>query len=386
MKTIVDREKLADLWAGILGFTEKPQEVFGLFSDRLLDRQASDEDRLPHPGYVGRNYTKGGLLFLAMNPGNGPTNGPDPTEEPHYACLRSLRDAAPRERRKTFDALMAYDESWYPQIRIMKVVVKPVMDGTGHGFDSIAYMNVLKWRTKKSSGLAPLYKLSMKAHTLAQIEELEPGLIVLLGVGVSDVIQGIPEFNQLYSARCITIPRTIGDHRLAAEGLAAVQQACIRFRALGGSAAMKQPILQKQSLPSPTKPALPVISTPVQIPRSMPSRLVSSGKPQADRNRDQAKEFRQQMKTEAAALKIHLNDYILEVDRDNDVAIGGNGPRHAIITFAQKMAKRGATYGDVIGQTVIKGDGKPFKIAEADLLGYVCANGYCKLKPPAKTP
>jgi hypothetical protein len=88
------------------------------------------------------------------------------------------------------------------------------------------------------------------------------------------------------------------------------------------------------------------------------------------------------MKAQAAALNIHLNDYILEVDRDNDVAIGGNGPRHAIIAFAQKMAKRGATYGDVIGQTVIKGDGKPFKIAEADLLGYVCANGYCRLKSP----
>lgn len=384
MSENVNRESLADLWAQILSFTEHPQDVFGPYTDRLLDRQASDEDRLPHPGYVGRHYTRGGILFLGMNPGNGPTNGPDPTEEPHYACLRSLRDAAPQARRKAFDALMAYDESWYPQIRIMKVVVKPVLDGTGHGFDSIAYMNVLKWRTKKSSGLGPLYKLSMKAHTLAQIAELEPGLIVLLGVGVSDVLHGIPEFNQLYSERCVTIPRTIGDHRLAPEGLAAVQQACTRFRALGGVVPKKQPLLQKQSLPLPTPVAPPRAPAPVQVPRSIPSRAAISGKPQADRTRDQAMAFRQQMKAEAAARGFHINDYLLEADRDNDVAVGGSGPRHAIITFAQKMAKKGATYGDVIGQTIPKGDGKPFKIAEADLLGYVVANGYCRLVAPAR--
>ena len=90
------------------------------------------------------------------------------------------------------------------------------------------------------------------------------------------------------------------------------------------------------------------------------------------------------MKEEAAARNLHINDYLLEVDRENDVAIGGSGPRHAIITFAQKMAKQRATYGEVIGQTVIKGDGQPFKIAEADLLGYVVANGYCRMIAPTR--
>jgi len=384
MNENLDREKLAELWAGILGFTDHPQDVFGLFSDRLLDRQALDSDRLPHPGYVGRNYGKGGLLFLAMNPGNGPTNGPDPDEEPHYDCLRHLRDVPSQGRRKAFDALMAYDESWYPQIRIMKVVVKPVMDGTGNGFDSISYMNVLKWRTKTSSGLALLYKLSMKAHTMAQLAELDPGLIVLLGVGVSKVLHGIPEFSQVYADRCITIPRTIGDYRLAAEGLAAVKQACEQFKALPGapkSSTPARPILVPKAIKVAVPTPAPAPPPPARIRLVLPS---TGRKTQADKNSDQAGEFRRQWHAKAATMGIPLGDFILEMGRDNDVAVGMKGPRHAIVTLVQQMAKLGKTYADVLGRTVLKGDGKSFKIAEGELLGYVVANGYCKLVPPRR--
>lgn len=380
----ISREKLADLWAGILDYTEHPQDVFGLFSDRLLDRQASDSDRLPHPGYVGRNYAKGGLLFLAMNPGNGPTNGPDPAEQPHYEALRRLRDASPQGRVKAFDALMSYDESWYPQIRIMNVVVKPVLVGTGTGFDSISYMNVLKWRTKTSAGLAPLYKLSMKAHTMAQLAELEPGLIVLLGVGVSNVLHGIPEFNQVYANRCITIPRTIGDYRLAPEGLAAVKQACERFQSLAGAPKGQAPA-KPIHVPKVIKVAPPVPAPAPRPPARVREETPSTGrKSQADKNRDQAWEFRHQWHAKAEALGIPLDDFILEMGRDNDVAIGMKGPRHAIVLFAQKMALQGKRYGDVFGKTVTKGDGKPFKIGEGELLGYVVANGYCNLVPPKR--
>ena len=169
----LNRDQLAALWQGILSHTGRPQEVFGEFSDRLLVCPEGHVDQLPHPGYVGRNYHRGGLLFLAMNPGNG-TQGPDPGQEPHYAGLRRLKETSPLARREAFDALMSYDETWHPQIRIMNVVVKPVMEGVGCGHDSIAYMNVLKWRTKDSGRLAPLYKISMKAHTLGQLEALDP--------------------------------------------------------------------------------------------------------------------------------------------------------------------------------------------------------------------
>ena len=384
MSEEVNRETLAEIWARILSFTEHPQDVFGLFSERLLDRQASDEDRLPHPGYVGRNYSKGGLLFLAMNPGNGPTNGPDPAEAPHYEALRSLRHARSQVRRLSFDALMSYDESWYPQIRIMTVVVKPIMDGTGTHLDSIAYMNVLKWRTKKSSGLAPLYRLSMKAHTLDQLEALDPGLIVILGTVLSNELEKIPEFHQRYWDRTVTIPRTNGDRYLKPEGHAAVRLACERFWSLPVAPTGQE--LRKSILVPKVIKISPSATTPVHAssPRMREFAPKTGRKAQADKNRDQAWEFRREWHAKAETMGIPLRDFILVMGRDNDVTVGMKGPRHAIVTLAQQMAKQGKTYGDVLGKTVPKGNGERHTIGEGDLLGYVVANDYCTLIPPAK--
>jgi|GEM_PF-445514 len=108
-------------------------------------------------------------------------------------------------------------------------------------------------------------------------------------------------------------------------------------------------------------------------------------KDRADLTREQAHEFRRQQHAEASAKGYLVSDCILEVgDRPNDIAPNGLGPRSAIIDFAKEMAERGATYSQVIGQVVTKGDGNPYKIREADLLGYVVANGYCTLQSPSE--
>ena len=109
-------------------------------------------------------------------------------------------------------------------------------------------------------------------------------------------------------------------------------------------------------------------------------------KERADKTREQAHEYRRQKHREALAMDADLNDFVLGfvpgVDRENDIAVGGKGPRYAIVEFAQKEAAKGTTYGKVLGMVVAKGDGKPFKIREGELLGYVCANEYCTLTPP----
>ena len=105
-------------------------------------------------------------------------------------------------------------------------------------------------------------------------------------------------------------------------------------------------------------------------------------KEQADLSPERAMAFRQRKNAEAAALGLRIEDYLLVVSRENDVEPSGPGPRYAIVKFAQKMARLGSSYGQVIGQSVKQGNGKTFKIAEADLLGYVCANDYCRLVQP----
>jgi hypothetical protein len=109
-------------------------------------------------------------------------------------------------------------------------------------------------------------------------------------------------------------------------------------------------------------------------------------KDQADLSPDRAMAFRQRKHAEAAALGLRIEDYLLVASRENDIEPNGPGPRYAIVRFAQKMARLGSSYGQVIGQSVKQGNGKPFKIAEADLLGYVCANNYCRLVQPEARP
>ena len=81
------------------------------------------------------------------------------------------------------------------------------------------------------------------------------------------------------------------------------------------------------------------------------------------------------------AIGINLERWVLSVGKQNDIK-QGKGPRHAIVTCAQEWAAKGATYGAVLGLSVIRGDGRKHKIEPRDLAGFVCANGYCNVDPP----
>lgn len=107
-----------------------------------------------------------------------------------------------------------------------------------------------------------------------------------------------------------------------------------------------------------------------------------SPKAQADLTREQARAFRIEMHRQAGERGLRIDDYRLEVGRKNDIYPDGKGPRFNIVAFSQMKASEGALYKDVLGQVVLKGDGGSYQIRERDLLGYVCANGYCRLVSP----
>lgn len=97
--------------------------------------------------------------------------------------------------------------------------------------------------------------------------------------------------------------------------------------------------------------------------------------------REEASEYTRALERKAETIGIDLERWILSVGKPNDIR-PGKGPRHAIVACAQEWAAKGATYGGVLGLTVLQGDGQKYKIRTHDLAGFVCANGYCDIEPP----
>lgn len=174
-----ERTDAARLWRRILH--TDPDVLFGMESSRLLNRNWGD--RLAQPGYVGERYRPGGLVFVSMNPGAGPQGGMSADDQRQYGALEHLRDADDLTVSARFDELTDALAEIMPSWKIWQNFVRPVLEGTGQDWSEVAYVNLLKWRTVSSSGLARLYALSWDHHTREQIERLEPSRVIAIGTG-----------------------------------------------------------------------------------------------------------------------------------------------------------------------------------------------------------
>ncbi len=102
-------------------------------------------------------------------------------DQRQYEALQHLRDADEFGVRAAFDELTRVLAEIMPVWRIYQNFVDPVLHALGLDFSEVAYVNLLKWRTKTSSGLARLYALSWNHHTRDQIELLAPRHIIAIG-------------------------------------------------------------------------------------------------------------------------------------------------------------------------------------------------------------
>ncbi len=91
--------------------------------------------------------------------------------------LQRLRDADEAAALAVFDELTQVLADIMPGWKIHQNFVAPVLRAAGLDFSQVAYVNLLKWRTKASSGLARLYALSLSGRSgygLAPQVGLEP--------------------------------------------------------------------------------------------------------------------------------------------------------------------------------------------------------------------
>lgn len=114
---------------------------------------------------------------------------------------------------------------------------------------------------------------------------------------------------------------------------------------------------------------------------STPMEILPMTRERKTLTREEAGEYTSGLERKAAASGIDLDRWVLGLGKANDIR-AGKGPRHAIVATAQEWAAKGATYGNVLGLTVIQGDGQEYRIRTHDLAGFVCANGYCTILPP----
>ena len=165
-------------------------------------------DRLPQPGYMGARYRPGGLVFVSMNPGAGPQDGLGADDLRQYAALERLRNCDEGAALAPFDELTHVLADVMPGWKIHRNFVAPVLCAAGVDFSQVAYVNLLKWRTSASSGLARLYELSWQDHTRDQLGLLAPSRVIAIG---SDAGRAF----QRHATACVDfdfIPRAIGNN------------------------------------------------------------------------------------------------------------------------------------------------------------------------------
>lgn len=207
------RQAAARLWREIL--RTDPDAIFGAETARLLNRHWAD--RLAQPGYIGTRYGPGGLVFVSMNPGAGPQDGFSPEDVRQYRALEGLRDAHDAALCPAFDELTTALADIMPTWKIHRNFVVPVLAAARVDFSQVAYINLLKWRTKASSGLARLYAISWQAHTRAQLELLAPSRVVAIGSDAGRAFLRHADRPVAFDF----IPRVIGNN-VGAEGRAAL--------------------------------------------------------------------------------------------------------------------------------------------------------------------
>jgi hypothetical protein len=198
-------KNLADRW-----YETAVAKPFRLPDSVSWIRAGGESDRYSQPGYVGPLFRPGGVLLLAMNPGG---RGEKDTEhdERYFEALQDLRENS--------DHIAAFVE-WNDVFARVAVtwkyywnLMQPILTKVGIELPHVAYLNILKWRNKPeaNSKRPALYDLSWESQTRDEVKLLDPGHIIVLGIGAGKW------FARKYRgcARMHVIPRVRGDSFLS---------------------------------------------------------------------------------------------------------------------------------------------------------------------------
>ena len=165
------RDSIARMWQRIL--RTDATTLFGAEAGWVVVKNAGDE--MAQPGFVGKSYSKGGVMFLAMHAGIGEGEGSREQGYRQIDKLTALRNASKEDRLMAFDELMEVLDTVMRTWKTVQNYVDPVMSRGGLDLSHVAYVNLINWRTETGARLEDLYEISWKDHTREQVEMLRAG-------------------------------------------------------------------------------------------------------------------------------------------------------------------------------------------------------------------
>ena len=207
----MDRLKLACLWWDLMQIPAR--EFFTDQPDRMVIG-SSPHGTIMSPGYVGRHYEPGGWLLVGNYPAGGTATSierPNPTDERLYRSFLDLAAAETDEDRlacfETMSATWIELQCMYP---IYKTLFMPVLHAGKKSDDDIAFINAFPFRCRDNIGPSVgMYSAAWRLAVSQQIQALQPGKIIALGVATGKAIQRF--YND---ADLVILERSNGDRYL----------------------------------------------------------------------------------------------------------------------------------------------------------------------------
>ena len=220
---MLDRQRIADLWWELM---QIPRECFYTDKPQHIPMNLTEDSKVMSPGYVGRTYQPGGWLLIGHFPAGG-TEGytvrRDPSDQRLYDAFRALRDTGddPDLRRGNFETMSDIWIENQSRHRIYSNLIRHALDAGGLEDHDVAFLNLFPYRTRENK--RPTSSMLRSAWNIAvsrQIEALQPGRIIALGIAVSDAL------DTLYEGRLpvTVLRRSNGDHYLTAEAKSAISE------------------------------------------------------------------------------------------------------------------------------------------------------------------
>lgn len=144
------------------------------------------DDLTPQFGYVGAKYMDRGILFLGINPGNGPRDARNPGDA---AVMPTLYAFCANPTPANFILAQKKYEQVCSGWRLWGVECHDVLQASGLGATDIAFTNALPFRAGTTAAFSKEVAKNAARHYLSlYLLELRPKIILSLGKRAGDIL------------------------------------------------------------------------------------------------------------------------------------------------------------------------------------------------------